>query len=157
MSEIRVDSITDEAGTGAPEITDHYKKSNILGTVSESSGVPTGAIIERGSNSNGEYVKYADGTMISTVRKLFSNISLSSNDESRLVNQLPFPVGFVSAPYTNAIFNSSNSSTGAGAGLVISRTGSANSTTVRDFDVWSLNTSGTFNLSFDFIFIGRWY
>ena len=64
MSEIRVDNITDEAGTGAPEIVDHYKKSNILGTVSESGGVPTGAIIERGSNSNGEFVRYADGTQI---------------------------------------------------------------------------------------------
>jgi len=64
MSEIRVDSITDEAGTGAPEITDHYRKSNILGAVSESGGVPTGAIIERGSNANGEFVKYADGTLI---------------------------------------------------------------------------------------------
>ncbi|MHC9235018.1 hypothetical protein ACX9MO_05175 [Pseudooceanicola sp. 502str34] len=36
----------------------------ILGTVSLSGGVPTGAIFERGSNANGEYVKFADGTMI---------------------------------------------------------------------------------------------
>jgi hypothetical protein len=43
-----------------------YNQSNIVGTVSESGGVPTGAIIERGSNANGEYVKYADGTMICT-------------------------------------------------------------------------------------------
>lgn len=35
-----------------------------VGTVSESGGVPTGAIIESGSNSNGNYIKYADGTMI---------------------------------------------------------------------------------------------
>jgi hypothetical protein len=35
-----------------------------VGTVSESSGAPTGDIIERGSNANGEYVKYADGTLI---------------------------------------------------------------------------------------------
>lgn len=41
-----------------------YDRGNILGTVSQSAGVPTGAIIERGSNANGEYVKYADGTMI---------------------------------------------------------------------------------------------
>ena len=40
-----------------------YAKENILGTVSESGGVPTGAIIERGSNANGEFVKYADGTI----------------------------------------------------------------------------------------------
>ena len=36
---------------------------DILGTVSQSGGVPTGAIIERGSNSDGEYVKFADGTV----------------------------------------------------------------------------------------------
>lgn len=36
----------------------------IVGTVSQSGGTPVGAIIERGGNSNGEYVKFADGTMI---------------------------------------------------------------------------------------------
>ena len=39
---------------------------DLLGTVSQSGGVPTGAIIERDSNSNGEYVKFADGTLIET-------------------------------------------------------------------------------------------
>ena len=43
-----------------------YNSQNILGTVSQSGGVPTGAVIERGSNANGEYVKFADGTMICT-------------------------------------------------------------------------------------------
>lgn len=41
-----------------------YDQTNILGTVSQTAGEPTGAIIERGNNSNGEYVKYADGTML---------------------------------------------------------------------------------------------
>jgi hypothetical protein len=36
---------------------------NILGTVSQSAGLPTGALIERGSNANGTYVRLADGTM----------------------------------------------------------------------------------------------
>lgn len=40
-----------------------YHEGNIVGTVSQSGGTPTGAIIERGSNANGEYVKFADGTM----------------------------------------------------------------------------------------------
>ncbi|MDD2092435.1 hypothetical protein NP522_19810 [Pseudomonas guariconensis] len=39
------------------------ERREIVGTVSQSSGSPTGAIIERGSNANGEYTKYADGTM----------------------------------------------------------------------------------------------
>jgi hypothetical protein len=43
-----------------------FGKTNVLGTVSQASGVPTGAVIERGSNGNGDYVKFADGTMICT-------------------------------------------------------------------------------------------
>lgn len=39
-----------------------YKRSNAVGTVSQSAGVPTGAIIESGSNSAGQYTKWADGT-----------------------------------------------------------------------------------------------
>lgn len=38
----------------------------VVGLVGQSSGIPTGAIIERGSNANGEYAKFADGTMICT-------------------------------------------------------------------------------------------
>jgi hypothetical protein len=41
---------------------------DLLGTVSQSGGTPTGSIIERGSNANGEYVKFADGTLICTKR-----------------------------------------------------------------------------------------
>ena len=41
-----------------------FHQNSILGTVSQSGGVPTGAIIERGSNANGKYTRYADGTQI---------------------------------------------------------------------------------------------
>lgn len=41
-----------------------YARDSILGVVSQAAGVPTGAIIERGSNANGQYTKYADGTLI---------------------------------------------------------------------------------------------
>ncbi|MEH7830573.1 pyocin knob domain-containing protein, partial [Gemmobacter denitrificans] len=36
----------------------------LLGTVSQSGGVPTGAVLERGSNANGDYLRLADGTQI---------------------------------------------------------------------------------------------
>lgn len=36
----------------------------LVGAVFQSGGVATGAIIERGSNANGEYVRFADGTQI---------------------------------------------------------------------------------------------
>lgn len=41
-----------------------YHPSNIVGTVSQSAGIPTGAVIQRGSNSNGKYVRFADGSQI---------------------------------------------------------------------------------------------
>jgi hypothetical protein len=44
------------------------RMTTIQGTVNQSGGVATGAIIERGSNSNGEYVRFADGTQICWAR-----------------------------------------------------------------------------------------
>ncbi|WP_404466266.1 hypothetical protein LG331_08250 [Vreelandella aquamarina] len=40
-----------------------YKQNNIVGTVSQSGGMPTGAVLQRDSNSFGEWTKWADGTM----------------------------------------------------------------------------------------------
>ena len=39
-------------------------RGNVVGEVSQSSGIPTGAVIEREVNANGEYVRFADGTQI---------------------------------------------------------------------------------------------
>jgi hypothetical protein len=41
-----------------------FNQSTLLGTVSTAAGQPTGAVIERGSNANGEFVRLADGTQI---------------------------------------------------------------------------------------------
>lgn len=41
-----------------------YDQTNIIGTVSQASGVPTGAIIETGVTGGARYTKWADGTMI---------------------------------------------------------------------------------------------
>ncbi|MCK0151955.1 DUF2793 domain-containing protein [Marivita sp. S6314] len=46
---------------------DGYLKGTLLGTVTQDgNGVPTGGVIERGSNANGDYVRFADGTQICT-------------------------------------------------------------------------------------------
>jgi len=41
-----------------------YDQAAVLGGVAQSGGLPTGALIERGSNANGEFVRLADGTQI---------------------------------------------------------------------------------------------
>nr|WP_237212578.1 DUF2793 domain-containing protein [Ruegeria lacuscaerulensis] len=43
-----------------------YGPGNLLGTVAENAGTPTGAVIERGTTANGDYVRFADGTQICT-------------------------------------------------------------------------------------------
>ncbi|MGZ0479151.1 hypothetical protein ACTM4V_17220 [Citrobacter freundii] len=71
-----------------------------IGTVSQSGGVPTGAIIERGSNSNGEYTKFADGTLICWfTRSAESTANNSSGGTTNLYFSsevgLTFPATFV--------------------------------------------------------------
>lgn len=63
----------DDVAVTPKKLAAHYKKSNILGAVAQIGGVPTGAIIERGTNANGEYIKFADGTMICTKTVVDSN------------------------------------------------------------------------------------
>lgn len=70
-----------------------FNRANILGTVGQASGVPTGAIIQRGSNANGEYARYADGTQIcwTATPGLVPPAGLSSF-------QWTFPIAFSSRP-----------------------------------------------------------
>jgi hypothetical protein len=115
-----------------------FRRDNILGTVTESSGVPTGAIIESGSNANGEFVKYADGTMICTI--LLSPATSTT---------WTFPIAFSSAPNvqaTNAVGNLPR-------GCTVS-VSSATSVVVYRWVVSTGSTSGTGAYA---IATGRWF
>lgn len=68
-----------------------YGPGNLLGTVSQSGGTPTGAVIERGSNANGEYVRLADGTQICTA---FITVDATTGD----IQEFPFSASFASQP-----------------------------------------------------------
>ena len=41
-----------------------YHEGNIVAAVADTGGVPSGGVVESGSNANGRYVKFADGTQI---------------------------------------------------------------------------------------------
>lgn len=71
-----------------------YRQTNILGTVSQAGGVPTGAIIERGSNANGEFIRYADGTQICW------NISMQVNYSGAVAmhSEWVYPAAFATRP-----------------------------------------------------------
>lgn len=115
---------------------------DILGTVSQSAGVPTGAIIESGSNANGEYVKYADGTQICTL--IGFEVDVVSGDGTVAKT---FPSIFISAP---AVLVSVDALYWSGCTDVVGVT-SAN------VCVWKRDTIGTGTVTASYSAIGRWF
>lgn len=133
--------------------TGYYNKGNVVGTVSQSGGVPTGAVIERGSNANGEYVKFADGTMICSIKNTVTDQAINTSYGSLYqgTRGWTFPAVFSASPVTTVGL----CRWGAGASWGTISDNSATSATLRFFDVVSRST-GT-----DFIYsasaIGRWF
>jgi hypothetical protein len=71
---------------------------DIKGTVSQSGGVPTGAIIETGNNANGYYTKFADGTLICTNAAGVASPTIVANGSTQFNVNLPsaFVAGTIS-------------------------------------------------------------
>lgn len=80
-----------------------FRRGNILGTVSQTGGVPSGAIIERGSNANGEYVRFADGTQICTVQIAVPPQTIASQAYVALPS-VQFPAEFVAMPQMGGVY-----------------------------------------------------
>ncbi|EPM0018483.1 hypothetical protein OE300_21225 [Pseudomonas aeruginosa] len=85
-----------------------YSRDSILGAVSQSSGVPTGAVIQRGSNANGEYVRYADGTQICWL--LSFRITQSGSSSTILERPWSFPASFSNTDVVTLVSHSNNGS-----------------------------------------------
>jgi len=58
--------------------------------VAQASGVPTGGLIERGSNANGEYSRFADGTMICRI----DGVQFAFNTADALLYTWTYPSTF---------------------------------------------------------------
>ncbi|MDF2621317.1 MAG: hypothetical protein K0S00_3976 [Xanthobacteraceae bacterium] len=138
------------SGTGA---TDAVMQS-IVGTVSQSSGVPTGAIVESGSNGNGSYTKYADGTMICSRRHLRAPGVIAGGAFVSL-GAYTFPVAFSAAPVVTTSYDGGWSVyiMSSVQGVTATGIGGAYFTNVGTAD---RDTTGT-NPTFHYIAIGRWF
>lgn len=127
-------------------------QADILGTVSQSSGVPTGAIVQRGSNSNGSFVRFADGTQIcwlsfspgaptTAIGSLFRSASRTWN----------YPIAFSEAPSVSGLVPAATGAyTWVAAGDVYT------STTSCSFVVMSAVSIAT-SLSVSVMAVGRWF
>jgi hypothetical protein len=125
-----------------------YHTTNILGTVSQSGGVPTGALFEWGGNANGEYIRLANGTQI-----CISNVFTA--DATTPVGALykwasnqtwAFPAAFAAVPSVTP-----------GATNNTSLTATCATTTTTDVAVNVLNALSVAGRSASFIAIGRWF
>ncbi|PTX49064.1 hypothetical protein IQ03_02461 [Gemmobacter caeni] len=131
-----------------------YNSGSVVGPVSQSGGVPTGALIERGSNANGEYVRFADGTQICTAQRIdTTGLTVAEGPFYISPNDLTwtFPASFVAGPSVNIM--GSRSDRFGGAFLR-----GASSTTGQGFRLFStVALSASVNLPHSCIAIGRWF
>ena len=126
-----------------------YGENNILGTVSQSAGVPTGAIIESGSNANGYYVKYADGTMICRFMGTTAiNTGVATGSLFYNLGIFTFPVAFVSTTglVVTGVANGNNVWSGSAAVT------STDEVTIRLF-----STSSGLSSKLGYVAHGRWF
>ncbi|MDO6586875.1 DUF2793 domain-containing protein [Salipiger sp. 1_MG-2023] len=115
-----------------------YGRGNLVGTVAQSGGIPTGAAIESGDSASGSYVRHADGTQICS-----ATVSVAASGSSTV----SFAAAFAAAPRVTVA--------GKGATAIIATSDAASASTV---DVYAFDTSGTrIAASVEVIAMGRWY
>ncbi len=131
-----------------------YRQNNIVGTVSESGGVPTGAIIEKGSNANGSWVKYADGTLICWRTWTTTSFAIDSAYGDLAIGAIAwtYPAAFAGdLPTVSCSYGKWGTSASWSGISTISLT----SSTIRVYDIQT-RPSGT-GTAFSAMAIGRWY
>lgn len=127
-----------------------YSQANILGTVSQSGGTPTGSIIQRGSNGNGEFVRFSDGTQIchNTFTSGGGTTTAAGSVFVSADDTWTFPQAFTTA--TNMVVCGSP---GNGSRWLTFPSQSASSTGVRQYS----HASGAGTASLNVMAIGRWF
>lgn len=78
----------------------------ILGAVAQVGGVPTGAVFETGSNTNGRYIKFADGTLICT---RFVGVHSVGPNSTQASSSYSYASAFVDPPFISINTKSSYS------------------------------------------------
>jgi hypothetical protein len=127
-----------------------YNRENILGTVSQTAGVPTGALIESGSNANGLYERYASGLQIcwnaAKSHALACNITAGNIFRSDTTTWT-YPATFSSIPSISGDMDQTT---------IWITSGSA-STTTTTFRSLSYSTNSSTTLTAHLLAVGRWF
>lgn len=132
-----------------------YTQATALGTVSQSGGVPTGAIIETGSGANGSYTRLAGGTQFCAISINETDTAWSTASGSIYVRASvlawTYPAAFSASPVMSATVRRATLS-GGGANI------NSISTTGCDCTPWAAVSVAASNSKFVHLTaIGRWY
>jgi hypothetical protein len=163
LSGAAIQQSADDTTTGRLMRADYgYGPGNLLGAVSQSGGTPTGAVIESGSNANGRYVRYADGTQICWLIG-----DLTFNEPRRLAYNWTFPMPFdVSGSNALTIHTNLRNEFGATPSPEeltgpFARQGGSQSGTDVNIRLYRIEGMTNFNaadtIPFDALAVGRWY
>ncbi len=116
-------------------------RADIAGLVTESGGLPTGAVIENGSTADGSFTRFADGTQICARRNWLPDAGGST---------WTFPRGFLDQGSTSVLATCTNTGT---ARIAMAQSTSATEASVRIFDLSGTGvSSGVTTLAY-----GRWF
>jgi hypothetical protein len=139
----------DNVADSIPELSNTYGTSNVDGYTQNYINNNVG-VVDSGSNTNGSYVKYADGTMICSNRVSFTR-DITSEYEGMYFNStgtITFPQEFISAPFLTITLEQNGSLLGVNS---ISRT-----TTGFGSYVWKSQAKSNVTFYLHYIAIGRW-
>lgn len=125
-----------------------YAKDNILGTVAQSSGVPTGAIIETGSGASGTYTRFASGLQICINSVSTDAVTTAAGSWFQSSpTTWNFPAVFSELPRVQAGDNSSNQI------IAAATSNSTSQADIRSLAYFSVASSRSVGV----IAIGRWF
>ena len=136
-------------------------RGNMVGATAQSGGVPTGSVIERGSNASGAYIRWADGSQICwTVLDLgsatFAGAGSFENPYRTNIAAWTFPAAFSNPPVISGRASVA-SSTGNDRRMILS----TRTVTTTDLDAIQAfrvsNSAGTTACIADLVAIGHWF
>ncbi|MGF6669114.1 hypothetical protein ABIA53_002784 [Pseudomonas monsensis] len=125
----------------------------IVGTVSQSGGLPTGALMEYGTNSGGEFWKFASGLMICTKKVALGATSFAAGPIFTCVSSAvgAMPAVFAANPYVVA--NGISDASGGGWGSCYVNWSASTWGSWAIYTEVSRSSASTLNL----IAIGKWF
>lgn len=127
-----------------------YCRTNIVGTVTQTSSVPTGAIVETATNANGTYTKFADGTLI--CQGPMADFAVGAAAVATVSSSATFPALFINSTYYFTCFGAPNTSND-----VYGFTGPNSKTTSAATAVYRNGATAQTIINNKYVAIGRWF